>query len=367
MPLPRRGSIECQTEGEHAHLPNRASAHPSREPRYKFVNPSESAARDGPLAAEPRGNVVMRQLDLMTLPHTSAGAAVARSSLTEPEFLVTANSGGGLTAARWRRNRASMPEPQCLDDHLLSYCASGRAETTILVDGVPTRMHQRLGSITFVPADHPVQWTMNAPAESVHVHIYIPGGAMGMHVQPGADPPPARHPAELRDPWIDSYFRLMIAEYEDCAHGARIDASPFLDETGSLLIRHLQSLLLMPATDRTTRDLQPRACALRPFILKRVEAFVDANLDRNVHLERLADIALMSVGHFLRAFRRATGATPYQYVLERRLNRAGLLLLNSADRVSAIAQRCGFGSAAHFSSIFHAHRGCTPSQYRQGH
>ena len=307
----------------------------------------------------------MRQLDLAALSPTSAGATVARSSQTRPDFLLTANAGAGLIAARWRRIHARLPEPQCLDDHLLSYCVSGHAEGTIVVDGVSTRVHQRLGSITFVPANRQVHWTLDAPAESVHVHIYIPGHAMCVPVSAGTDTRPAPTLSNLRDPWIDGYFRLMIAEYEGCAHGSRMDTSTFLDETGGLLIRHLEPLLQPPpASALLPTGRPPCVAALRRFILQRIETHVDTNLCRDIHLKALAELASMSVGHFLRAFHKATGATPYQYVLERRLDRACKLLLESAERVAVIAQHCGFNSAAHFSVIFHSHRGCTPSHYR---
>ena len=307
----------------------------------------------------------MRQLDLERLSPTSAGATVARSSQTRPDFLVSANGGAGLIAARWRRSHARLLEPQCLDDHLLSYCVSGNAQTTIVVDGVSTRADQRLGSITFVPAQRQVHWTLDAPAELVHVHIYIPGHAMCVPVSVGANTRPAPTLANLCDPWIDSYFRLMIAEYEGCTHDSRMDASTFLDETGGLLIRHLEPLLqASAATVQPPTGRPPRVAALRRFILQRIETYVNQNLCREIHLAALAELASMSVGHFLRAFHEASGVTPYQYVLERRLDRACQLLIESAQRVALIAQRCGFGSAAHFSTIFHLHRGCTPSHYR---
>ncbi|MEO5698502.1 MAG: AraC family transcriptional regulator [Burkholderiaceae bacterium] len=308
----------------------------------------------------------MRQLDLAVLPPTSAGAAVARSSHTTPEFLVSADADAGLIAARWRRSHAATTEPQQLDDHLLSYCAAGPADITIVVDGVPTRVHHRLGSTTFVPAGRQVQWTMVAPEQSVHLHLYIPADAVWLSSESGSQPAPVL--GSVDDAWIDSYFRLMIAEYEGWTHDDRIDASRFLDETGGLLIRRLAALLsAAQSTPEPSRAGTNRVTALRPFILQRIQAFVTDRLESDIRLETLAELASMSIGHFLRAFHQATGMTPYNYVLERRLDRAGEWLLESSDPVSVIARRCGFGSAAHFSTTFRVHRGCTPSQHRRRH
>lgn len=307
----------------------------------------------------------MQRLDVATLPPTSAGAVVARSSGKPPEFIVASNNGLGLIAAWWRRSSVHLREPQCLDDHLLSYCASGRSESTLVVDGVPTRLRQRLGSITFLPANRPVQWKMDAAGESVHVHLYIPQAAMPLPAMPKSESSALSVPIQLRDPWIRSYFQLMIAEVEACADDARIKASQFLDETSSLLIGHLAPLL-QPSGVAPLPLPASHVTALRPFILRRIEEFVNSNLAGDIRLEWLADIASMSVGHFLRSFHKATGSTPHQYVLERRLDHACALLLGTPDQVSVIAQRCGFSSAAHFSAIFHLHRGCTPSQFRRG-
>ena len=311
----------------------------------------------------------MQRLDVAALPPTSAVAAVARSSGKHPEFIVASNNGLGLIAARWRRTQVRLLEPECLDDHLLSYCASGRAESTLIVDGVPTLLHQRLGSIAFVPAHRPVQWTMDATGESVHVHLYIPSSAMQEPMHPGPGSRPVATPTQLRDPWLESYFRLLIAEFDACADDAGIQASKFLDETAGLLIGRLTQLLWhasAPPASEAPAVASSHVTALRPFMLRRIEAFVNGNLAGDIRLESLAEIASMSVGHFLRSFHKATGSTPHQYVLERRLDRACVLLLDTPDQISVIAQRCGFSSAAHFSAIFHLHRGCTPSRYRRG-
>jgi len=309
----------------------------------------------------------MQRLDVTALPPTSAGAAVALSSGTQPDFLVRANNGIGLIAARWRRRlHVQLSEPLRLDDHVLSYCASGRTETTLVIDGVPVHLRQRLGSIAFVPAQRAVQWTMDSEGESVHVHLYIPRDSISVPERIGADGKPQQAVVSLRDPWIESYFRLMLAEVESCAHDARLEASPFLDETGTMLIRHLDTLLSQhPASAENPPDSAAHVTPLRPFIVRRIEDFVKSRLNGDIRLESLAEIASMSVGHFLRSFHKATGATPHQYVLRRRLDRACELLHGSTDQVSTIALRCGFSSAAHFSAIFHLHRGCTPSQYRR--
>lgn len=299
---------------------------------------------------------------------TSAYAAVTESSATPADLLFQDHGGDGLMAVRWRRKTARLKAPRRLTDHLLSYCAAGEAMSTIVLDGKPIRIHQRPRSVVFVPAGRSVQWTLEAAREVVHVHIYIPVRAQAAAATPrGAGwPAVASEMISVRDPWLDGYFKLLIAEYAVGASVGRGLDSPFLDETGSLLVRHLNMLLHTTLAEHASPG-QGRVSALRPFILSRIESFVQAHLDTEISLQCLADIASLSVGHLVRSFHLATGLTPHQYVLERRLDRACDLLCRGTAHVSDIARRCGFSSVSHFSAMFRVHRGLSPSEFRRRH
>jgi AraC-like DNA-binding protein len=72
--------------------------------------------------------------------------------------------------------------------------------------------------------------------------------------------------------------------------------------------------------------------------------------------------------HLNRAFA-AEGTTVTQVIQSRRLERArrDLARPGTADRVGDVASRWGFASHAHFTRLFRAAYGCTPTQYRAGH
>jgi AraC-like DNA-binding protein len=211
-----------------------------------------------------------------------------------------------------------------------------------------------------------MSWLLEAPREVVHLHVYISRATMHEALCERLDIDEANLPAlmNVRDPWLDGFFRLLSAEYEACRHEDRLDSFDFLDRNGSLLVRRLVTLHAgrLPAIGATLSRVAP----LRPVILRRIEAFVEDNLDARITLEDLAAIASMCVDHFLRAFQQATGSTPHRYVLERRLDRACTLLRGSTERIAAIARLTGFVGAAHFSATFHDHYGVTPSEYRRG-
>jgi AraC family transcriptional regulator len=97
----------------------------------------------------------------------------------------------------------------------------------------------------------------------------------------------------------------------------------------------------------------------------RIEEHVRAHLADAIHLASLAEIANMSVDHFLRSFRAATGTTPYQYILGLRLAKASTMLRETVVPIATIATQCGFHGASHFSVAFSDRFGTRPSQYRR--
>jgi AraC family transcriptional regulator len=83
----------------------------------------------------------------------------------------------------------------------------------------------------------------------------------------------------------------------------------------------------------------------------------------------LADIAAevgLSVYHFIRVFKAATGQTPHRYLTGLRIDEARRLLRDSDKDLSLdrIAARCGFGSAGSLSTTFLRHTGMRPSTFR---
>jgi AraC family transcriptional regulator len=72
----------------------------------------------------------------------------------------------------------------------------------------------------------------------------------------------------------------------------------------------------------------------------------------------------MSPFRFARAFKKATGQSPRQYVIHRRIERAKALLRAGDQDLAQIAQRVGFSTQSHFTDVFRRLCGTTPARYR---
>lgn len=84
----------------------------------------------------------------------------------------------------------------------------------------------------------------------------------------------------------------------------------------------------------------------------------------DLRLSALAGHLGMSVGAFRNAFEVTFQTTPHQFVLDRRIDRAKLLLTGTDTSITEISVNTGFATPSHFSTAFKARVGMTPSRYR---
>ncbi len=85
-----------------------------------------------------------------------------------------------------------------------------------------------------------------------------------------------------------------------------------------------------------------------------------------VDVPALARQAHVSPSHFARSFKQAYGATPHQYLIARRMERAALLLRETDRSVTEVSLDVGFASLGSFSTTFRRWLGVAPSDYRSG-
>lgn len=88
------------------------------------------------------------------------------------------------------------------------------------------------------------------------------------------------------------------------------------------------------------------------------------NLDNPVSPSKIARDLGVSTRQLERLFGRYLNTTPKKYYMEMRLERARLLLLQTESGVTEVAVACGFESPGHFSRVYRAAFGVTPTMQR---
>ncbi len=100
--------------------------------------------------------------------------------------------------------------------------------------------------------------------------------------------------------------------------------------------------------------------------MRRATELLEAHLDGNIALQKVAEACDLSVSHFARAFKQTFRRPPYRWLIERRVDRARDLMTNSRLPLADIAIQCGFADQSSLNRSFKRIHGVTPGIWRRG-
>ncbi|MDB6024681.1 MAG: hypothetical protein JWM68_904 [Verrucomicrobiales bacterium] len=116
-----------------------------------------------------------------------------------------------------------------------------------------------------------------------------------------------------------------------------------------------------------TRPPLSRSLADRSVVDKvlAAESWAAARLSRTITLPEWARSVGLNPTYFGRIFKRETGMSPMEWVIQRRLQMATQQLSNTQKSIAEIAEACGFESQFYFSRLFRRHFDQSPLQFRK--
>jgi len=257
---------------------------------------------------------------------------------------------GGWTLCRWRHFVGSYNLP-----------ALPRPMYVVHIDGKPnvrtwqrddwSERASRPSDATLMPGGLGSRWLVDGALDVVTLTLdHRPG-------ERAVDPVPSQMRFAFSDPLGVALARQALTALYEPASAERDSYVAALMTAARAHVLH--GLRAVPAS------LIPGAAA-SAYRLHRVISAIREQPDGAHNIEALAAAAGLTTSHFCRMFRRATGASPHQYVLKTRLDRAETMLVQSDMALSQIAEFLGFKSQAHFTRVFQQRFGVTPGKYRQG-
>ena len=101
-----------------------------------------------------------------------------------------------------------------------------------------------------------------------------------------------------------------------------------------------------------------------PFILKQTIQYIDTNITEKLEIMQLAQMTKWKSQYFQRLFTKYMGITPYQYILNKKIEKTKVLLVETDIRTRQISFEMGFVSHSNFCSNFKKITNKTPQQYR---
>jgi AraC-like DNA-binding protein len=93
--------------------------------------------------------------------------------------------------------------------------------------------------------------------------------------------------------------------------------------------------------------------------------YIRKHLNEAIELEKLAEISCLSKDHFIRLFKKELGTTPLQYINQKKIEKAQLLLIREELAVKEIAFQLAFDDYSYFNRLFKKTTGVTPQEYRR--
>lgn len=169
---------------------------------------------------------------------------------------------------------------------------------------------------------------------------------------------------ELSQHIVEEHGWLMHRENNMMIGKLIYDMIKFYEQNGvespfqrSMRIYKLFELLMTPTSYSRTKQ-SPIDTAIQ---------YIRSNVGKAISLEELACIANLSPYYFSHCFKRQTGFSPLDYVINTRIEKAKVMLLRTNRSISEIAYEVGYSSSGSLINMFVKRVGESPNQYRKNH
>lgn len=212
--------------------------------------------------------------------------------------------------------------------------------------------------LTHSATPYEMRWQVHGD-EPLHVmHLYMSVALLERvsHARSGSDDLPVlREISGSRDETLSDIMKLLLA-----AAQRPLSADPlFVDGLAQSLAAHV--LGRYAVAGEVGRSIP----ALPGHLLRRAFDFMHAQLAETFDLAGTAQAAGLSQFHFSRLFKQATGSSPSQYFIRKRVEEAQRLLRETDLGVTEIGMAVGYSSPSHFSQVFRRTVGLSPRRYRE--
>ena len=151
---------------------------------------------------------------------------------------------------------------------------------------------------------------------------------------------------------VMSFIKKFMSEYEENSLG-----KDKLLNSLSMIITHelIRSILNL----ETIKDIVIKKDEIQITI-----NYMNQHFGEKITIESLSKLANMSESNFNRIFKKETGISPIEYLINVRIKKAKKFLREKTNTITEISINCGFYSISHFSSCFMKQLGMSPSDYQ---
>ncbi|MBW4470598.1 MAG: AraC family transcriptional regulator [Stenomitos rutilans HA7619-LM2] len=158
------------------------------------------------------------------------------------------------------------------------------------------------------------------------------------------------------DPLINQIGQSLTAELENNQLHSRLFVDALMIALSIHLLRHYSDW---------QQSLREGLNGLPQRKLRQAIEYINEHLREDLTIGAIANELEMSQYYFSRLFKQSIGVSPYQYVMQQRIEQAKHLLRTTSLSVAAIAMQTGFSNQNQLTIQFRKFTGTTPSGYRK--
>jgi len=263
---------------------------------------------------------------------------------------------GGVCVCDWNLPWLAGFALQENDDFVIAYHSAGSRRVRAACNGPWSDARSMPGLISVIPPGKKVEYRVEGKVCFSSLHVprrWLDGVATSTLV----GEPDFRFAFE--DEFVRSCMKILLNE----ARAARTCNFPYVHAVTRAMVLHLMSASCSERLARPSLGVSPDSDS--GVKLDALLDLIDARLGEPLRLNDLAEHVGVSRAHFARRFRALTGVSPHHYLILRRVEKAKQLLRETSASMVQIALDVGFSNQSHFTQMFHATTGQTPSQYRR--
>jgi AraC family transcriptional regulator len=252
---------------------------------------------------------------------------------------------------------ASGLRPHFHSGYVIGYLFSGRYRCRL---GHAQQMEYRPGEITLL---HPAEVHQDYSSEqerdyltlNIQEHLFLGGLDEFGHFErrlPDFFPPKVQ-----ADGQIASVFRSLRRALDRHDHGRDYIIRSLVVKVALYLSHHFAS-----ASNAASESVSGKES--RRWEIRRALELLNDSYTEQFDLDQFSKVVGLSKYYLEKVFKKSIGMSPYQYVIQLRVEKAKQLLSSSPKSVIEIAMDLGFFDQSHFTNAFRHFTGTSPLAYR---
>lgn len=261
----------------------------------------------------------------------------------------------GLKLVHWRVNAGELVETT-FHEHEISLPVAGSFTTTKhSVNGARRVTNRAPGNMCLVPSGQPVSidWSNEAECITIALEPALVARAAAESAYGGKIE--LKEVDDENDPLIWQIALALLAESAAQEPVGRLYAESLTHTLAFHLFRHYNV-----AGQQGIASIG----GLTGHRLRLATEYINAHLAEDLALADIALVVDLSPFHFARAFKRTTGLTPQQYLMQRRIELAKDLLAQAKLPIIEVSAQVGFRHQSHFTTFFRRYTSMTPKVWR---